>query len=196
MASEIKYTKKRIPKVVKDHSWNKWIGDNIACSKCLCCNINEIKMNNFHCGHIVAEVNGGTNSIENLKPICSACNLSMGSENLEDFKKRCEFIPISNNIHLINSIDSKKIVKKKTKTKVSSKDKYQTKIRLLLENGLIRSSPPKDFMLERCSKLCEYCSNYYHNPFNNAMCPCQKCDLCNEKGKVMFSPYHDNMCHH
>lgn len=41
----------------------------------------------FDCGHIKAVVNGGTNTLNNLKPICSTYNSSMGSTNLEDFKK-------------------------------------------------------------------------------------------------------------
>ena len=88
---ECKIKKKSIPKVVKDHTWSKWIGDDIAKTKCMCCEITEIKMNNFHCGHVIAEVNGGLTSIENLRPICSACNLSMKTEDMDEFKKRCNF---------------------------------------------------------------------------------------------------------
>lgn len=83
--------KKSVPKVVKDHAWNRWIGDEVAKTKCLCCGLNEIKMNSFHCGHIIAEVNGGKTSVENLRPICASCNLSMGTENMEEFKSRCGF---------------------------------------------------------------------------------------------------------
>lgn len=83
--------KKSVPKVVKDHAWNRWIGDDIAKSKCFCCGLNEIKMNSFHCGHVVAEVNGGKTTVDNLRPICASCNLSMGTDNLDDFKVRCGF---------------------------------------------------------------------------------------------------------
>ena len=48
-------------------------------------------MNSFHCGHIQAEAHGGKLSVDNLKPICAGCNLSMGSENMIDFKVRCGF---------------------------------------------------------------------------------------------------------
>jgi len=88
---EVKQRKKTIPKVVKDLSWNKWIGENVARHKCLCCETNEISMSSFHCGHVIAEANGGLMSVENLRPICKACNLSMGTENMNDFKKRCGF---------------------------------------------------------------------------------------------------------
>jgi len=89
--SAVKPKKKSIPKVVKDLSWNKWIGDDVAKAKCLCCNVNEIKMSSFHCGHIIAEANGGSTTVDNLRPICSACNLSMGTENMNTFKNKCGF---------------------------------------------------------------------------------------------------------
>ena len=89
--SDTKTKKKTVPKVLRDLSWSKWIGEDIGKSKCFCCEVNEIKMSSFHCGHIVAEVNGGKTTVDNLRPICSACNLSMGSENLTDFKIRCGF---------------------------------------------------------------------------------------------------------
>ena len=83
--------KKTVPKVVRDLAWAKWIGDDVAKTKCMCCGINEIKMNSFHCGHIMAVVNGGKTTVDNLRPICAACNLSMGAENMVDFKTRCGF---------------------------------------------------------------------------------------------------------
>jgi len=88
---EKKVRKKTIPKVVKDLSWNKWIGEDVAKHPCLCCRVNEIRMNNFHCGHVQAEANGGTTTVDNLRPICRACNLSMGTENMNEFKARCGF---------------------------------------------------------------------------------------------------------
>lgn len=83
--------KKSIPKVVKDLAWNKWVGEDVARTKCMCCGVNEIKMSSFHCGHVVAEANGGSITVDNLRPICAACNLSMKTENLDEFKKRCGF---------------------------------------------------------------------------------------------------------
>lgn len=85
--------KKAVPKVVRDLAWNKWVGEDIAKTKCFCCGVNEIRMNSFHCGHVLAEANGGKTTVDNLRPICAACNLSMGTEDLEEFKKRCGFGP-------------------------------------------------------------------------------------------------------
>lgn len=83
--------KKNIPKVVKDLCWKKWVGEHVSKTKCFCCEMNDVTMNQFHCGHVQAEAEGGSLSVENLRPICAGCNLSMGKENLFDFKKRCGF---------------------------------------------------------------------------------------------------------
>lgn len=85
--------KRSIPKVLKDHCWSVWVGDDVARTQCLCCGRNEIRMNNFHCGHVVAEARGGEMSVENLRPVCATCNLSMGSENMDAFRARCGFGP-------------------------------------------------------------------------------------------------------
>jgi hypothetical protein len=94
--SEVEKTKKKsVPKVVKDLAWNKWVGEDVARTKCLCCGVNEIKMNNFHCGHVIAEAKGGKPTVDNLRPICKACNLSMGTEDLFEFRKKCGFGELS-----------------------------------------------------------------------------------------------------
>ena len=89
--SELKVKKKTIPKVMKDLCWSKYVGDTVGKTRCMCCETNEIKMNDFQCGHVIAEANGGTITVNNLRPICKACNVSMGTENLNEFKIRCGF---------------------------------------------------------------------------------------------------------
>ena len=82
--------KKTIPKILKDLTWAKWVGDHIAKTKCLCCGVNDIKMNSFHCGHVIAEADGGPTTVENLRPICATCNLSMRTQNMVKFKQQHE----------------------------------------------------------------------------------------------------------
>jgi len=41
----------------------------------------------FHCGHVIAEKNGGSIEIANLRPICQSCNSSMGTTNMDVFVK-------------------------------------------------------------------------------------------------------------
>lgn len=80
-----KLKKKPIPVALKRNVWNKWIGEAIGKSKCMCCKLTEITMLNFACGHIVAEANGGELKLDNLKPICVSCNSSMGTQNMNEY---------------------------------------------------------------------------------------------------------------
>ena len=43
---------------------------------------------NFECGHIISDYNKGKISLDNLRPICSSCNKSMGRQNWDDFENR------------------------------------------------------------------------------------------------------------
>jgi hypothetical protein len=79
--------KKPIPKALKIAVWDKYIGEIVGKTKCLCCKITDITQLKFHCGHIIAEANGGTLDIDNLMPICESCNKSMRTNNMNDFKK-------------------------------------------------------------------------------------------------------------
>ena len=87
-AKPIKKVKKCIPIALKRQVWDHWIGKEKGIFNCLCCNISEIEKNNFDCGHVVAEINGGELSVINLKPICGSCNSSMGIANMNDFIKK------------------------------------------------------------------------------------------------------------
>jgi 5-methylcytosine-specific restriction endonuclease McrA len=87
ISHKITYKKKSIPKSLKKQVWDKWIGPNIGRTKCLCCKHEEIRQIEFHCGHIIAEVNGGKTNVDNLRPICAQCNLSMGSMSMDEFRK-------------------------------------------------------------------------------------------------------------
>lgn len=41
----------------------------------------------FECGHILADSKGGMPTVENLRCICSVCNKSIGSTDMNKFKK-------------------------------------------------------------------------------------------------------------
>ena len=82
-----KIKKKTIPPSLKIKVWNKHIGDEIGKSKCLCCNVIDIYQASFSCGHIISEHCGGELKLNNLKPICSSCNSSMGTKNMDDYIK-------------------------------------------------------------------------------------------------------------
>ena len=82
---EAKRKKQSIPKNVRIIVWNHYIGEDIIKHKCLCCKKVTISNTNFEVGHVLSEKNGGTHEINNLRPICFACNHSMGAENMIDF---------------------------------------------------------------------------------------------------------------
>jgi 5-methylcytosine-specific restriction endonuclease McrA len=77
--------RKSIPKAVKTSLWNIHIGEDKAKGDCSVCK-SEIKVTNFEAGHIISHAKGGEDNIDNLLPICSLCNKSMGTENLIDYK--------------------------------------------------------------------------------------------------------------
>jgi 5-methylcytosine-specific restriction endonuclease McrA len=72
----------RIPKLLKNRVWDIYIGKEQGIGFCLACNINQINSKHFECGHIISIKNGGTNNIDNLRPICDECNKSMGTLNM------------------------------------------------------------------------------------------------------------------
>jgi hypothetical protein len=81
-------TRKTIPKKTREAVWKRDCGDSIS-GKCYCC-LSEVNvLATWHAGHIIANANGGTDTEDNLRVVCPECNLAMGVENMEDFKKRC-----------------------------------------------------------------------------------------------------------
>ena len=77
--------KEPIPAAIKTLVWNKWVGEKVAEAGCYCCRVTSISMRHHHTGHIVSEKNGGKCTIDNLRPICANCNLSMSSMNMNEF---------------------------------------------------------------------------------------------------------------
>jgi hypothetical protein len=75
-----------IPKTTRIAVWNREFGDEVAKAQCKVCD-REIKVTDFEAGHIIASSKGGSDNIENLLPVCSMCNKSMGTENMNDFRK-------------------------------------------------------------------------------------------------------------
>ena len=80
--------KQPIPKSVKTIVWDHYIGKHINSHRCLCCKKVLIEITNFDVGHVISEKDGGTLEINNLRPICAACNHSMGAMNMIEFVKK------------------------------------------------------------------------------------------------------------
>lgn len=82
--SYFRETQRQIPAAVKNAVWDRWNG-RLGFAPCFCCRRQEIRMSSFHCGHVVARSKGGSDEVENLRPICQSCNSSMGSCNMAIF---------------------------------------------------------------------------------------------------------------
>lgn len=97
---------KRIPQSVKDQTWALWCGKDNMVGRCYCCttNIRATGENKCHYGHWISEKNNGPTIKENLRPICSNCNLSMSSTNMDTFMRQYQPAKyreiIRDNIHL------------------------------------------------------------------------------------------------
>ena len=73
---------KRVQTIVWENTFGKeYEGD------CPCCDKNTIDVNTRHISHKKAIANGGSDNIENLIPLCSSCNLSMGTKDYHLFKR-------------------------------------------------------------------------------------------------------------
>ena len=72
--------KESIPKRIRELVWTTYNSETFA-HKCFVtwCD-NNINVFNFQVGHDIPESKGGTLDIDNLKPICGNCNLSMGNK--------------------------------------------------------------------------------------------------------------------
>lgn len=82
------YKKKTIPKAIREQLWIQKVGRKFEtkCKTTWC--RNKINVFDFQAGHDVPECKGGSTEISNLQPICSRCNLSMGSQHT--FKEWCK----------------------------------------------------------------------------------------------------------
>jgi len=80
--------KQKIPVALRNSIWGHYVGKNIAVISCPCCQLNELRITNFHASHIKAESRGGKTVLQNLLPLCASCNCSMGTEHMIDFMNR------------------------------------------------------------------------------------------------------------
>jgi hypothetical protein len=75
-----------IPKPIKDAVWRQYCGDKKD-GKCYCCKV-KITDANTQYGHVRSVRYGGQNTVDNLRPVCSGCNQSMGSQNMDSWMEK------------------------------------------------------------------------------------------------------------
>lgn len=94
---EQKHTQRRkavIPVAFREQIWLRTMG-RVYEGKCpvTWCQ-NKITVHDFQSGHNIPESKGGKTSLDNLIPICSRCNLSMGNRySIDDWNKLGKSVP-------------------------------------------------------------------------------------------------------
>lgn len=78
--------RKTLPKTLRNKVWDTYIGKEKGIGACFVCG-RELDSKYFECGHVTSVKDGGDNTLQNLRPICSLCNKSMGTMDLYEFKK-------------------------------------------------------------------------------------------------------------
>ena len=79
-------------KAVRATVWARWVGNDVGQIMCPCCDAVPINqgLSNWHAAHVIAQKHGGTLTVDNLRPICVTCNLSMTCDSLIEY---CRHIP-------------------------------------------------------------------------------------------------------
>ncbi len=149
--------KQTIPRALKIQIWDKWIGIDKGTSKCLCCNVSDINQQNFACGHIIAESNGGEITVDNLKPVCTTCNSSMGTMNMNDFIQQYFLANHKGGNKTLNVDTLKNIIKNTIKEVTKKAAKNAVKI--------IPKSDPKN-IIKKSVYYCKCCKYYTHKLSN------------------------------
>ena len=78
--------RKSIPQSVRMELWRNHFGEQYE-GTCFVCS-EKIKKEQFDAGHVIAHAEGGSDTADNMRPICKTCNTSMGTMNLKEFKAR------------------------------------------------------------------------------------------------------------
>ena len=81
----VKYKAKKDSQTENTSHSQECSGANCHEAECYCCGLEKISRANFAAGHIDAEATGGDVTLDNLRPICTLCNSSMGRANMRQF---------------------------------------------------------------------------------------------------------------
>jgi len=84
-------TRPRISAALRSLVWNTYIGEEKGTFVCLCGS--TISQLNFECGHVIPWSSGGATTIDNLRPVCSRCNRSMGTQNMFEYISKMGLSP-------------------------------------------------------------------------------------------------------
>lgn len=81
--------KTKIPRALREQVWLVHVGPKFQCKCKVSWCTNTMNVFDFQCGHNIPESKGGATDVNNLVPICSRCNLSMGSQfTIDEWNKK------------------------------------------------------------------------------------------------------------
>ena len=98
-AKQIPYKKQKIPVALREQVWIHCMGHSFEgkCPVTWC--QNTITVFNFQSGHNIPESKGGKTDLDNLIPLCSRCNLSMGNDyTIDEWSKISSLPAVKRNI--------------------------------------------------------------------------------------------------
>jgi len=78
---------KQLPKMIRGKVWRNYHGSSITGS-CYCCKRELDAFDAWQAGHIISRAHGGPDTPSNLRPVCPACNISMGTQNMDEYKQQ------------------------------------------------------------------------------------------------------------
>jgi len=87
---------KNIPETIRNSVWNIYTSIEQKQKMCFCCGTEPITFGNFVCGYIKPKSKNGKATIQNLRPICGLCNMSIGTKNMEKFMNKYGLIKNKN----------------------------------------------------------------------------------------------------
>jgi HNH endonuclease len=64
--------------------WNTYIGKEVYKHLCIVCNDRMMEKSErvYDCGHVIPVAHGGSDDIDNLRPVCHSCNIRMATKNM------------------------------------------------------------------------------------------------------------------
>lgn len=75
----------KIDASLRNSVWVKYMGSDKGTGLCWCCGLETISRAQYHCSHVVARARFGAATLQNLRPCCQTCNLSMGTNSMKEY---------------------------------------------------------------------------------------------------------------
>ena len=77
-------SRRPIRQAVRLYVWNRDVGPDERIGRCAVC-LQPVRMEHFHAAHWVSVARGGADHADNLRVVCSPCNLNMATTHMRDF---------------------------------------------------------------------------------------------------------------